>query len=198
MILFRSNNRPIPAQGRGRGNCRARGRARGRDRGRGRGRGAAQRQPRGRPVDPDLQWANNYITPVNIPFAEPSPGPTQRYPNGPNTSEGSLFDAMFTDDIWDMIVLKTNRYYDQCKVAEPNKHKRRWTPVTKDEIKTFIGIIIHMSIVKLPRMEMYWSRDVLIRQQSIACLMTQTQIADMEVFSFGQQWCSHRKGKSWL
>ena len=61
---------------------------------------------------------------------------------------------MFTIDISDMIVTETNRYHDQQAASEPNKHKRKWDPVAKDEMKAFIGIMIHMGIVKLPRMTM--------------------------------------------
>lgn len=49
---------------------------------------------------------------------------------------------MFTDEIWDLIVAETNRYHDQQVTAEPNKHKRKWTPITKGDMQAFIGIMM--------------------------------------------------------
>ena len=94
-----------------------------RGRGRGRGRGGARRGQRERPQDPPIQWSNNYNAPGARPFGEPSPGPTQRYPN--DCKEGTFFNDMFTDDMWNLIVNETNRYHDQQATAEPNKHREK-------------------------------------------------------------------------
>ena len=154
-------------RGRGRGAGRGRG-GRGCGQG-GRGRGGRVAQPQ----DPELEWSRTYNPPADRPFVEPSPGPTQRYPA--DTRAGAFFDQMFTDEIWDMLVTETNRYHDQQAASEPNKHKRKWDPVTKDGMKAFIGIMIHMGIVKLPRMTMYWSTDNLVHQGSVSSAMTQTR-----------------------
>ena len=82
---------------------------------------------------------------------------------------------MFTDDIWDIIVTETNKCHDQQAASEPNKHQRKWDPVTKDEMEAFIGIMIHMGNVKLPRMAIYWSTDNLVHQESVSSVMTQTR-----------------------
>ena len=74
-----------------------------------------------------------------------------------------------------MIVTETNSYHDQQAASEPNKHKRKWDPVTKDEMEAFIGSMIHMGIVKLPRMTIYWSTDNLVHQESVSSVMTQTR-----------------------
>ena len=46
---------------------------------------------------------------------------------------------------------------------------------TEDELKAFIGILIYMGIVKLPWMHMYWSTDILVHQESVSTIMTQTR-----------------------
>ena len=165
----RRNVRGNRGCGRGAGHGRGRGAGRGRGRG-GRGRGGRV----ARPQDPELEWSRTYNLPADRPFVEQSPGPTQRYPA--DTRAGAFFDQMFTDEIWDMLVTETNRYHDQQAASEPNKHKRKWDPVTKDRMKAFIGIMIHMGIVKLPRMTMYWSTDNLVYQGStVSSAMTQTR-----------------------
>ena len=145
----------------------------GRGHGRGRGRGGARRGRRERPQDPPMQWSSTYNALGARPFGEPSPGPTQRYPNV--CKEGTFFNAMFTYDMWDLIVTETNRYHDQQATAEPAKHKGKWNPVTREEMEAFLGIIILMGIVKLPRLKMYWSNDRLVHQERISSVMSQAR-----------------------
>lgn len=151
---------------------------RGRGRG-GRGRGGCVARPR----DPELEWSRTYNPPADRPFVEPPPGPTQRYPA--DTRAGAFFDQMFTDDIWDMIVKETNGYHDRQAASQPNKHKRKWDPVTKHEMEAFIGIVIHMGNVKFPRMTIYWSTDNLVHQESELCNDSNQVFPDLEVLSLG-------------
>ena len=124
--------------------------------------------------EPPIVWTQNYVPlAATRPFAEPHPGPANRYPNGTDTSVNLFFDEMFSNELWDMMVEQTNTYYEQQKAANPNKHKSKWSPVEKGEIKVFIGIIIY--IVKLPRMHMYWSTDTLIHQQSVSAIISRTR-----------------------
>ena len=141
-------------------------------RGRGRGRGRAMGHQRNRPQDPPIVWSRNYNPPADRPFGEPSPGPTQRYPN--DCKEGTFFNAMFPD-MWDLILNETNRYLDQQVTAEPNKHKGKWSPVTREEMEAFLGITILMGIVKLPRLKMYWSNNNLVHQEQISSAMSQSR-----------------------
>lgn len=154
-------------------------RGRGRERGRARGRGQiARRGSAGRhqgPVEPNTDWHDEY-TKVQMPdFLEPNPGPTRRFPNINATRQRDFFDILFTDSIWKLLVRETNKYYDQSKAAEPNKHKRAWSPGTREEMEAFIEILVLMGIVKLPRFEMYWNEDKLVHQESIVNIMPQTR-----------------------
>lgn len=74
----------------------------GRGRGRKRGRGLAGVGCEARQQDPPIPWSRNYILPADRPFAEPLPGPAHRYPC--DSREGTFFDAMFTDDMWELVV----------------------------------------------------------------------------------------------
>ena len=66
------------------------------------------------------------------------------------TRELDFFDSLFTDNLWELLVQESNKCYQQQKAADPNKHKRPWAPVTREEMEAFIRIIILMGIVKLP------------------------------------------------
>ena len=151
-------------------NPRGRGRGRGRQ-ARGRARGITQRQRPQR--QQNFIWNQQYNAPAPRLFVEQHPGPTHRYPNG--SQAGVFFDQYFTDEMWNIITSETNRYYVQQQAAEPNKHKTKWTHVTKEEMKAFVGIIIFMGIVKLPRINLYWSNDVLLHQEPVSSLMSQTR-----------------------
>ena len=142
-----------------------------RPRGRGRGRTTRGRVDSQIIVDPSIAWNQTYNLPRDGAFAEQTPEPRNRYPQRSETPLGLFFDEMFTDEMWDTIDGETNRYQKQQSTAEPNKHKSKWTPVCKDEIKSFIGIIIFMGIVKLPRIAMYRTSDVLFHQQKVSNLM---------------------------
>ena len=122
-------------------------RARGRGAGRGTGRGVRRHQY---PAEPHIDWTDQY-TPMQIPdFGEPHPVPTRRFLNVNTARERDLFDLLFTDNMWELLVQETNRYYEQQKAADPYKHRRPWAPVTQEEMEAFIGIVVLMGIVKLP------------------------------------------------
>ena len=66
-----------------------------------------------------------------------------------------LFCHYLTDEVWDLLVTETNRYASDNRLTSPSA--RPWCDVTVAEMKAFIGILIAMGIVCLPRLEMYWS-----------------------------------------
>ena len=66
------------------------------------------------------------------------------------------FRKFWSDDITEWLVDQTNLYSVE-KAGESIK-------TTKEEIERFIGVQIFMSIVKLPRYEMYWSLETRVEQ----------------------------------
>ncbi|XP_033360721.1 piggyBac transposable element-derived protein 4-like [Bombus vosnesenskii] len=70
----------------------------------------------------------------------------------------SLYKLFFTDNILEMIVEETNKYAVQClenSVSNSREHQLDWKPVTKDEMNTFIGILLIMGLVPLPKIRLY-------------------------------------------
>ena len=65
-----------------------------------------------------------------------------------------LFYSYFTEDVWALLVTETNRYAGQNPSEKPNPCV--WTEVSVEEMKAFIGLLIIMGVVKLPRLTMYW------------------------------------------
>ena len=74
-----------------------------------------------------------------------------------DTSAVDLFYNYFTEDVWALLVTETNRYAQQNLSEKPSA--RVWTEVSVEEMKAFIGLLITMGIVKLPRFTMYWQKS---------------------------------------
>ena len=91
-----------------------------------------------------------------------------------------LFNQFFTPEVWDLMVQETNRYAASTIAASTARSTRPWTDTTVQELQAFIGIIILMGIVRLPRLELYWSQKYPeVRISSIADVMSQTRFEQL-------------------
>ena len=64
-------------------------------------------------------------------------------------SELDLVMLSLDDDVLSHIATETNRNYHAKFETEPAKHKSAWTDLTVDELKSFIGIIIAISLTQI-------------------------------------------------
>ena len=196
---------PSPGRGRARGRGRGRGcdRGRGLGRGRGRGRGHGRRgRRRGHggvgstssgsdhgstagvtdpsallPVD-ETQWVKAEPNSYCYQYTQ-TPGPTQQFTD--RTTALEFFTKYFTDDVWNLLVTKTNRYAHANVSSGP--HSRAWNDVTIDEMKAFIGMLILFGIIKLPRLEMFWQNtNEYIGTPGIAGIMSRNRFE--QIFRF--------------
>ena len=62
-----------------------------------------------------------------------------------------------------MLVTETNRYAAQFFNANPDKRNtsffKDWVPCTNVQIKAYIGLLIHMGLVKLPQLDYHWKNN---------------------------------------
>ncbi len=148
-------------RGRGR-NMRGIGNIRGRNRGvrgRGRGRGVRRIGNRRRNRQPhevlDGPWIKEESNALTFPFTGSDPGPSVPVDNSVSVSD--LFCRFFTDEVWDLITVETNRYAFQQQQRSLHVSPRAWHDVSVPEMKSFIGIMILMGICRLPRLRLYWT-----------------------------------------
>ena len=105
--------------------------------------------------DPDVQ-----------PFTGDEPGPTT--PATELDTPWTLVKRFFPEELLQHIAEETNRYADSKIAVTPDN---KWSPVTANDIRTYIGIRTYMSIVSLPTFDMYWSQDFMFGHHFISKVM---------------------------
>lgn len=88
------------------------------------------------------------------------------FPLPENPKEIDFFSAFIDDDLWDLIVLETNRYAQQ-KLADSPAHLANFLPVMRAELKAFIAVSIIMGTLKLPSIALYWTSNEVFGNQGI-------------------------------
>lgn len=87
------------------------------------------------------------------------PGPKHCPP--PDSPPIYYFSLFFTVSLLDLFVVETNRYASQILESNlnisPHSSKVQFRPVTRNEIKGFLAVILNMGIIKKPTIKSYWS-----------------------------------------
>ncbi|KAM4536507.1 piggyBac transposable element-derived protein 4-like isoform 1-T2 [Odontesthes bonariensis] len=95
--------------------------------------------------------------------------PGLKVPISEDASPLDVFSHIFTDEVWDMLVTQTNVYADQVRSHTPSNSK--WSPVSKQEMKSFIGLCLTFGIIKLPTRRDYWRQSKWLYQTNVARVM---------------------------
>ena len=115
-------------------------------------------------LDVTCTWSNDPPNVCDFPF---------------NENDGMLVDVpidadpiffmekLLTEDFLQELVDSTNRYAESViNSSRPLRRKsvlNRWTPVSIDEMRKFVGLVIHMGLVRLPSYDKCWSKDPLYK-----------------------------------
>ena len=62
----------------------------------------------------------------------------------------------------EFFVAETNSYAEKvCKnmVIKRSSQFRKWEPINTTEMGVFIGLVLHMGVINLPRLSDYWAND---------------------------------------
>ena len=118
----------------------------------------------------NLQFTDQLTDVVLRPFVEFS-GVRHRL-DVDSASEKDYFDILFTQNLMNTLVMETNRYADrginnQMNIAQPDT---AWVPVTVEEVRAYLGMVLLMGIHKLPRLRYYWSADSFLGTYFSVCL----------------------------
>ena len=113
------------------------------------------------PIIPKFQFNENVGLTIEMP-TEPTPA--------------DFLKLFYSDELITEICISTNLYAN-CVICSTGPLRRRsiwnkWKPVTNDDIRKFIGLIIHMGLVNMPTFKHYWKKDRLFRNESIPTVMS--------------------------
>ena len=126
---------------------------------------------------PVWQWNRIYprgpYTPKNIAFTGHE---GIQVPLPPNPTAEDFFKLYITEDIIDHIVTQTNLYAHQYIDREqhnlrPHSLVKQWKPTDRQEMITFLAMLILMGIMHKSRISMYWSTDTLVSTPIFSQLM---------------------------
>lgn len=74
------------------------------------------------------------------------------------TEPHSFYSLFVTDEIFEMIANETNIYASQRKCEQQSYRLHQWYETNSNEIKRFFGLIMWMGLVRLPKIDLYWSK----------------------------------------
>lgn len=123
-----------------------------------------------------------------IPFTEiPGLKPYSLRNQLANGSPVDFYSLLVTDHLFEDIAHQTNIFAQQIMNKGVSKNKSRlklWMPTDKEEIKRFLGVIIWMGIVKLPKVIDYWSNDEMLGQSFAKKTMSRNRFEILRMFHF--------------
>ena len=95
-------------------------------------------------------WARDEPSGTHFVYSK-VPGPTSTIVHS-FSSAYDIFFRFFTEEVWGLLASD-----DAEQTRSHTPHARPWKETTVPEMKAFIGILIYLGILKLPRLELYWS-----------------------------------------
>lgn len=116
-------------------------------------------------------WSSELSRVVVHPFTS-TVGPTVEIPNSPL----GVLQLFFTDELIENIVGESNRYALQVMGVEAYM---KWTRITADEFKAYLGFAILMGIVHLPEKRDYWRLNPYLRYAAIADRISRDRFEDI-------------------
>ena len=102
-------------------------------------------------------------------------------------TQSDLFRLFITNETFDLLVVETNRYAEQVKAARgqnagPTSRVNKWKPVTFEEMKAFVAILLLIGLTKRSSFELYWSTDKLIEMPGFRNIMSRERF--LSILSF--------------
>ena len=100
---------------------------------------------------------------------------------GVDPKADNFFTFMFDEDLFDKIVVETNRYARQ-KLAGNEQRLARWRDVNKDEMKAYFGVCVIMGMNILPKIADYWSSDIFVGNEGVKRVMPKNRFEEISQF----------------
>lgn len=88
------------------------------------------------------------------------------------------YGLLVSEEFFESIAEQTNLFASQnvtVRQAKPGSRSHSWKPTDKTEIKKFLGLILYMGLVKLPKLAYYWSKDKILGQKFPSTVMSRNR-----------------------
>ena len=83
-----------------------------------------------------------------------------------------IFRTFFTEEVLNLITDQTKIYGKGKKQSSSQRKTSKWKDVSKKEIESFLGLVILMGINDLPKIKLYWSKDIVFYNTFISSTMS--------------------------
>ena len=118
-----------------------------------------QSSPPTSPSEPAV-WTTT-LKPVEVKSFNSPVCPTTAIPETPR----DVFEIFFTDELMMLMVTESNRYAEDVMGSEKFA---KWTKITEEEMKAFLGFSILMGINQLQAIKDYWKKNEYLHYSPIA------------------------------
>ena len=71
-----------------------------------------------------------------------------------------IFRTFFIEEVLNLITDQTNIYGKGKKQSSSQRKTSKWKDVSKKEIESFLGLVLLMGINDLPKIKLYWSKEM--------------------------------------
>ena len=112
------------------------------------------------------EWSRDINVRDDVAFDQPV-GPTIQLQDNMNAVD--YFQLYFTEAVWNLLVEQTNLYAQQKRGPDDSSV---WYPVTVDEFKAWVAMILNMGIVQKPTIHLYWRTTSTIQTPFFPSIMS--------------------------
>ena len=102
------------------------------------------------------QWKEYVVLHVDLNFVEYV---GSKLPMDESSKPVDIFQMYFTNEVLELMVEQTNLYAEQVRADDPDKHKTPLSPVTADELKSWLALTLNMGLVNKPTIQSYWASE---------------------------------------
>ena len=123
--------------------------------------------PKHHNYDTRSNWIHTPADPPSFPFTG-QPGLLVDIPE--NTAPSFFLELLLTQELLEYMVDRTNIYAEKVnseKIISRRSRFKEWKPTNVAEMKTFIGLMLHMGVINLPNLQDYWSTDPFLQTNNV-------------------------------
>ena len=96
-----------------------------------------------------------------------------------NEDVGKFFEVLVDKEIIDMIVNATNGYATKTLIEREDtpstSRLHSWNPTDSEEISKFLGVVMYMGVIKMPRISDYWKTDEFHKNSFVPKIMSRNR-----------------------